>query len=87
MAAQEATWSIARVILEIEATATEARDYGDRATAMRGYELIGRHIGMWPRSAAQVNIDNRTQSLTIEGAGLSVEQMRKVAMQLIEGDE
>lgn len=87
VAASEAVWTVERIIDELAGTATEARQVGDTGAALRAYELIGRHIGMWPRVAPNINIDNRKQSIALEGAGLSVDQLRQVALQMIEGDE
>lgn len=52
-------------------------------------DKLMRHLGMYPKDGVTVNVDNRKQSMSIalEGAGLSVEQLRQVAMQMIEGDE
>ena len=55
-------WDAGRVINELVATAREARDGQQYQAAVRAYELIGKHVGMWPRvadniDARQINID------------------------------
>ena len=49
---------------------------------IKAAELYGRHIGMWPREAPQVNIDARTLSLgsdVIEAIG-GMDGLRRLAM-------
>lgn len=82
-------WSADRVIRELSETADEARmgKIRQMGAAVRAYELIGRHIGMWPREAPQVNIDARSITLgsdIIEAVG-GVEGLRRMA--LPPGDE
>lgn len=51
---------------------------------LRAAELFGRHIGMWPREAPQVNVDARSIVLP---AGLDVEELRRLAAGVGDGDE
>lgn len=68
----ESAWDAGRVIRELEATAREARGSENHTAAVRAYELIGKHIGMWPRTPD--NIDARQVNFDL--SGLSTEELR-----------
>lgn len=75
-------WTQDRVISELATSVQLARDEGQHGPAVKAIELIGRHIGMWPREAPQVNIDARTLSLgsdVIEAIG-GMDGLRRLAM-------
>ena len=48
--------SLERVLQEIAEVAALAQDAGDYMAALRGQELLGKAIGMWPDRSAQLNV-------------------------------
>ena len=76
-------WTVDRIVHELAETATRARDDSDYKAAIAAYELIGRHIGMWPRGATV----DASQHLTLAlPDGATLDDLRALAALPVQED-
>ncbi len=59
----------------------------DIAAANKAAELLGKHIGMWPRTPDNVQIDARTQILTLGAGTLPLAALRALAAMKLPEEE
>lgn len=75
--AAAASWTLARIILNLAATAEESRAAKQYGPAVRAYELMGRHLGMFgPADMAPTTV-NVAVSTAVQQ--LDVETLRALA--------